>query len=77
MDDRIAQQVQTLFSEIVTPTAVTESHNQWIKRELVKLLHKEVDLAKREQSFKQQEKKKSQAKINHHVTSPVPETPPG
>lgn len=60
---------QAILEEIVDPNypSITTSHNAWMKRELIKLLHKEMQLAKKEQDFAKKqtrERKKSNAIVN-------------
>tara|TARA_B100000787_G_scaffold169805_1_gene162326 strand:- start:2305 stop:2541 length:237 start_codon:yes stop_codon:yes gene_type:complete len=71
--------VQSILDEIINPedTEITASHNKWMQRELVKLLHKEMDVARNEQNLSNRmdrERKKSKLVINHasDATSKTP-----
>ena len=70
-------QVQKLYDEIVNPDdkeTLSSSHNLWIKRELIKLLHKQLDITQKEQSLKQElQRKKSKPLVNAQKS--VSETP--
>ena len=70
-------QAQKLYDEIVNPNdneTLSSSHNLWMKRELIKLLHKQMDIAQKEQSFKQElQRKKSKPLVNAQKS--VSETP--
>lgn len=65
----LENRAQAILEEIVDPNypSITTSHNAWMKRELIKLLHKEMQVAKKEQdSAKKQtrERKKSNVIVN-------------
>lgn len=54
MDSR----AESILQEIVHPQEppLSMTHTTWMKRELIKLLHKELDVAKREELLKHQER---------------------
>ena len=77
--DTMDARAQSILEEIVNPqdTLISSSHNNWIKRELIKLLHKEMELASNEQIFQkrmERERKKSKPMVNNHASAPNTET---
>tara|TARA_B100000787_G_C16178055_1_gene290160 strand:- start:383 stop:613 length:231 start_codon:yes stop_codon:yes gene_type:complete len=70
-------QAQKLYDEIVSPNddeTLSSSHNLWMKRELIKLLHKQLLIAQKEESFKKElQRKKSKPLVNAQKS--VSETP--
>lgn len=78
--DTMDARVQSILEEILAPqdTLISSSHNNWIQRELIKLLHKEMELASNEQVFQkrmERERKKSKPIVNNHASTPNSETP--
>ena len=62
---------QAILQEIVDPNnpSITTSHNAWMKRELIKLLHKEMQFAKKEQdSAKKQARERKKSVIVNGAT---------
>ena len=70
--------VESVLNDILDPNSSLQSnsHTQWVKRELIKLFHMELELEKRESELKKkdQQRKKSRVYTNTNVQTQVPNT---